>query len=98
MAQELVIAGIEVIAFVVGVTQVIKQFVEASGKEIGTQAKMLLALGVGLLFVTPAVLIQEGFLGEQVQAVLVAVLRIVGYLGAILGGYGLVNEKVLGNG
>ena len=94
MEQELVIAGFEVIAFVIGVTQMIKQFVEAGGKEMGTQAKMLLALGVGLLFVTPAVLIQEKFLGEQVQAVLVAVLRIVGYLGAILGGYGLVNEKV----
>ena len=93
--EDLVIGNIEVIAFVIGTIQVVKQFIEANGKPMSTRATMLVSLIVGILYIVPTMLVLDGIVNSGAERVVVLVLHIVGYLLGILGGYGLVDKKVL---
>jgi hypothetical protein len=95
------LAGLELGTLIIGTTQTVRQLVEgdpddaASYKPMGFRGKMALALGVGALYVAPAVLVNDGYVGAQAAQIISTVVRGLGLLIAVPGLFGVANEKLV---
>lgn len=88
------INGIEVSTYIVGTVQVIKNFVEKD-KPLDVGQNTLLALIVAAVYTVPVMLALEGFFTPGAEAVLMVILKSIGQILAVVGGYGIINNKVL---
>ena len=87
--------GLEVAALIVGTVQLIKNFFINAEKPLSTNATTALALIVGMLYILPMVLVNDGYLTDEALRVLSSVIRGIGYVLAIPGLFSVAKDEVI---
>jgi hypothetical protein len=89
------LAGYEVSTLIVGTTQLVKLLVEDGDTELSHRMKIILALIVGLIYLIPTVLINDGYLTAEATAVLCSIVRVVGLLLSVPGWFSVIKDEFL---
>jgi hypothetical protein len=94
------IAGFEVAFLIIGIVQTVKQLIEGDPnspdyKPLKYRATQLLSLGVSVIVLVLAALVNGGYLSPGGTQVIEEIVRIIGYMLAVPGLYSVGSDKIL---